>query len=109
MPIIFPKKPEDIRWTLRLQVITCLWMKRLYFKANWFPDLECGAMWLCAVPGQDQPGYMVLGPNRFFPSGKYRARFRIKAGLTERQQEVGRIEIIEDRTKIVVKKILRGR
>ncbi|MBI5603696.1 MAG: hypothetical protein HY879_10095 [Deltaproteobacteria bacterium] len=62
-----------------------------------------------AIPGQDLPGYLILGPNRFYPSGKFRARFRIKAGSVDPQKEIGRIEIIEQGTKIIAQKSLFGR
>ena len=62
-----------------------------------------------AIPGRDQPGYLIHGPHRFFPSGTYRARFRIKAGSVDPQVEVGRIELIEDRIKIISQKTIRGR
>jgi hypothetical protein len=61
-----------------------------------------------AIPGQDHPGYLAVGPNRYFPSGKYRARFRLKAGFAGFEQEVGRVEVIEGRTRVVAQKILRG-
>jgi hypothetical protein len=62
-----------------------------------------------AVPGKDKPGYLVFGPNRFFPSGKYKARFRIKAGAVNPQQELGRIEMIGDRKTILKQKMIYGR
>jgi len=62
-----------------------------------------------ASPGQDHPGYLVLGPNRYLPSGKYRARFRIKAGPADPLQEVGRLEIIQDRDKLLKQKVFLGR
>jgi hypothetical protein len=62
-----------------------------------------------AVPGENQPGYLVMGPPRFFPSGRYKARFRIKTGAVDPQQELGRIEIIRDRKNILKQKIIYGR
>jgi len=62
-----------------------------------------------AQPGQDRPGYLIFGQNRFFPAGKYRAKFRIKAGPAESKQTVARLEIIENRTKIVNQKTVSGR
>ena len=62
-----------------------------------------------AIPGRDRPGYLCLGTNRFFPAGKYRARFRVKSGVAGAQQEVGRIEILEERTKVIAQKNLLGR
>jgi hypothetical protein len=62
-----------------------------------------------ASPGRHQPGYLVIGTNRFFPSGKYKARFRIKAGVANPLQEVGRIEIIKDRKAIIKQRTLWGR
>lgn len=61
-----------------------------------------------AVPGQDHPGYLAVSPKRYFPSGKYLARFRLKAGLAGFEQGVGRVEIIEGRTRVVAQRILRG-
>lgn len=60
-----------------------------------------------ANPDQDRPGYLCLGTNRFFPAGKYRARFRIRAGVAGPLKEVGRLEIIEGRTKVIAQKTLR--
>ncbi|MGC1404998.1 MAG: hypothetical protein WA974_18970, partial [Thermodesulfobacteriota bacterium] len=62
-----------------------------------------------AIPGRDRPGYLCLGTNRVFPAGKYRARFRIKSEVVGTQQEVGRIEILEERTKVIAQKNLLGR
>jgi len=62
-----------------------------------------------AVPGQDPPGYLVKGPSRFFPAGKYRARFRIQAGVAGPHQEVGRIELIKGQNTVSAQKILVGR
>lgn len=62
-----------------------------------------------AIPGQDRPGYLIIGPSRFYPSGKFRARFRIKADPVDPQKEIGRIEIIEQGTKIIARRSLLGR
>jgi hypothetical protein len=62
-----------------------------------------------ASPGRDQPGYLVVGAYRVFPSGKYRARFRIKAGVADPLQEVGRIEIIKDRKAVIKQRTIRAR
>lgn len=62
-----------------------------------------------ALPGQDPPGYLISGQGRFYPSGKYRARFRIKAGPGDPQKVIGRIEIFEGDTKIIAHKTLLGR
>ncbi|MHB8842777.1 MAG: hypothetical protein ACYC56_13500 [Candidatus Aquicultor sp.] len=62
-----------------------------------------------ASPGQDQSGYLAIGPSRFFPSGKYKARFRIKAGAADPWQEVGRIEITKDRKTVIKQRLIRGR
>jgi hypothetical protein len=62
-----------------------------------------------ALPGQDRPGFLVSSPGRFYPSGKYRARFRIKAGPADPQKEIGRIEIVEGEAKIIAQKTLLGK
>lgn len=61
-----------------------------------------------AIPGRDRPGYLTLGGNRFFPAGKYRARFRIRTVVADPRREVGRIEVIEGRTRVAAQKTLRG-
>ncbi|MBA4393066.1 MAG: hypothetical protein C0407_05890, partial [Desulfobacca sp.] len=60
-----------------------------------------------ALPGRDRPGYLTLGTHRFFPAGKYRARFRLKSGLLKTPGEIGRLEVLGGRTDILGKKILR--
>ncbi len=62
-----------------------------------------------ASPGRDQPGYLVVGANRVFPSGKYQARFRIKTGVADPLQEVGRIEIIKDRKTVIKQRTIYAR
>jgi hypothetical protein len=62
-----------------------------------------------ASPGRDQPGYLVVGANRVFPSGKYQARFRIKAGVADPLEEVGRIEIIKDRKAVIKQRTIWAR
>jgi hypothetical protein len=61
-----------------------------------------------AVPGRDRSGYLTLGTHRYFPAGTYRAQFRLKGGPMDPDQEIGRIEIIEDRKETLAQKILRG-
>ncbi len=63
---------------------------------------------IVATPDRDRPGFLTLGANRYFPSGKYKIRFRLKAGRTEAQPEVGRVEVVENRTKVLVQRNLRG-
>jgi hypothetical protein len=62
-----------------------------------------------ADPGRNQPGYLVLGSKRFLPSGKYKAMFRIKAGPAGPEQEVGRVELLDDRLKVIGQRTIRGR
>ena len=62
-----------------------------------------------ALPGQDRPGYLVSSPGRLYPQGKYRVRFRIKAGPADPHKEIGRIEMVEGDTKIIAQKTLWGR
>lgn len=61
-----------------------------------------------ALPGRDRPGYLAGGGHRFFPAGKYRARFRLKAVTKVSQLDLGRIEIVEGKTKTLAQKALRG-
>ena len=63
---------------------------------------------VAAMPGRDRPGFLSLGAGRFFPAGKYRARFRVKSGITGTQQDVGRIEVLEGKTKVLTHKNLSG-
>jgi hypothetical protein len=63
---------------------------------------------ICAIPGQDRPGFLTLGTHRFFPSGKYRVRFRVKAGAKTPQQEIGRVEVVQNKTKVAVQRTLQG-
>ncbi|MEW6184245.1 MAG: hypothetical protein AB1585_00735 [Thermodesulfobacteriota bacterium] len=62
-----------------------------------------------ASPKKDRPGYLVISSHRFFPPGKYRARFRIKTGPTASTEEVGWIELLKDRETVLIKKVLLGR
>ncbi len=62
-----------------------------------------------ALPGQDPPGVLLTYPGRFFPSGKYRARFRLQAGPGDPQEVIGRLEIIAGDTDIIARRVLRGR
>jgi len=62
-----------------------------------------------SIPGQDPPGYLINGPHRYFPAGKYRARFRIKTGQTASKEEIGRLEIIGNPPNIINQKILLGK
>jgi hypothetical protein len=64
---------------------------------------------LFALPEEDRPGFLVSSPGRFFPSGKYRARFRVKAGPGDPQKEIGRIEIVAGDGQIIAQKAVRGR
>ena len=64
---------------------------------------------ISAVPQKDRPGYLVNGGHRYYPAGKYRARFRIKTGQTSPGEEIGRLEIIENRSNIITKKVLLGK
>ena len=63
---------------------------------------------ILALPGRDQPGYLTLGANRYFPAGKYRARFRVKSGTAGPQEEVGRVEVLKGRTEVLAQKNLLG-
>lgn len=57
----------------------------------------------------DQPGFLVISPHRFFPPGKYQARFRLQSQPGSLQEEIGRIELIKDRETVLLKKVLLGR
>ena len=62
-----------------------------------------------ADPGQDRPGYLFQSPIRFFPSGKYQAWFRVKARPAAPSQEVGRIELWQDRATMLAQRALLGK
>jgi hypothetical protein len=64
---------------------------------------------ISALPGRDRPGYLTLGTNRFFPAGRYRARFRLKAEMAGAEKAVGRVEVWENRSRILAQKNLLGR
>jgi hypothetical protein len=62
-----------------------------------------------AIPGKDHPGYLINGANRYFPAGKYRARFRLKADQSSPRKEIGRLELVENRSNIITQKTLLGK
>jgi hypothetical protein len=62
-----------------------------------------------ALPGQDRPGYLISSPGRFYPSGQYRARFRLQGGPADPQKEIGRIEIVAGDGNILAQKTVWGR
>ncbi len=64
---------------------------------------------IAAFPQKDRPGYLINGAHRYFPAGKYRARFRIKTGQIMPREEIGRLEIIGNLSKIINQKILWGK
>jgi len=61
-----------------------------------------------ALSGRDRPGYLTLGAHRFFPSGKYRAIFRLKSGIPESGGEIGRLEILGRRTNLIAERVLKS-
>ncbi len=54
---------------------------------------------ILGVANQHRPGYLIYGPYRKYPSGQYRALFRIKvdsSGVVDRKKEISSIEIASD-------------
>ncbi|HMK65805.1 MAG TPA: hypothetical protein VK564_08415, partial [Thermodesulfobacteriota bacterium] len=78
-------------------------------QGQFFPKAGARGNVVSAVPGKDPPGFLTLGTQRFFPSGRYKALFRLKSGMAGTQVPIGRIEILQGKTSVIAQRTLFNR
>jgi hypothetical protein len=59
-----------------------------------------------ALPGRDRPGFLTLGTQRFFPSGKYSARFRMRVEALSPDAAAGFVQILQGPNRVIAQKSL---